>query len=118
MEAAWSRWLVGAWAIAAVAWLAVATLLLVQTWPQPPVAGDEQMLFGAGDEGPLISRVIKGHTNVQVSRAERRHFAKFLLYAVMPPGFLFAVVWAALWVAGLPFPSFRRMRRDKLSDSG
>jgi hypothetical protein len=112
MDIVWSRWLVAAWAVIAAVWLAVATLMLVQTWPDPSVGGDQGALFGnAGDEA------LKGQANVAAASAVGEHIRSFLLFAIIPPGFLLALVWAALWVVGMPFPSLRRGRRDKLPSS-
>lgn len=112
MDMAWTRWLVAAWAVIAAVWLAMATLMLVQTWPEPSVSGDPGALFGnAGDEA------LKGQVDVAAGPAIREHIRNFLLFAIIPPGFLLALVWAALWVVGMPFPSLRRGRRDKLPSS-
>lgn len=116
MDIAWSRWLFGAWAILAAVWLIGATLMLVQTWPEP-VRSDRGALFGNAADESISARVIKGQADVRAAPAVREHIKKFLLFAVIPPGFLLALVWAALWIAGLPFPSFRRERRDKLPSS-
>jgi hypothetical protein len=117
MDIAWSRWLVAAWAVIAAVWLAMATLLLVQTWPEPSVGGDQGALFeNAGDEA-LSGRAMKGQANVPAAPAVREHIRSFLLFAIIPPAFLLALVWAALWVVGLPFPSLRRGQRDKLPSS-
>src|SRR5262245_33635916 len=86
MEIAWSRWLLGAWAAAAVAWLAIAILLLVQTWPAPSVGDDRQMLWGEADYERMAGKTMRGHTGLPTSSVEREHLARFVLYAVIPPG--------------------------------
>jgi hypothetical protein len=117
MDIAWSRWLVGAWAVVAIVWLAIATLMLIQTWPDPSIGSDQGALFGnAGDEAMSV-RATQGQANVRVDPAVREHIRNLLLVAVIPPVFLFMLVCAALWIAGLPFPSVRQGRRDKLPSS-
>ena len=107
MNIAWSRWLFGAWAVLAAVWLVVATLMLVQTRPEhrgPPFGVTETQ-----DES-AVAQMMKG----QVSIRARQHIRNFLLFAILPPGFLLLLVLAGLRIAGLPFPSLRREGRDKL----
>ena len=115
MDTAWSRWLVGAWAILATIWLFVAILMLVQTWPLAP--GDDSKYFRKTHEEYAFGPTIKGNACIQTASAIKEHFTKFLLFALVPPGFLFVLVCAALWVAGLPFPIFRLGSRGKLPNS-
>jgi hypothetical protein len=117
MDMAWSRWLLVVWAFATAFWLATATLMLVHTWPEP-VGIDREALFGnAGDEG-IAGRAVRAEARVQASPAVKTHLRNFLLFAVLPPLFLLALVGAALWILGLPFPSIRRGGRNKLSSPG
>jgi hypothetical protein len=107
MNMAWSRWLFGAWAVLAAVWLVVATLMLVQTRPEPRGAP-----FGVTEtqDESAFGQIMKG----QVSLRARQHIRNFLLFAILPPGFLLLLVLAGLRIAGLPFPSLRREGRDKL----
>ena len=107
MNIAWSRWLFGAWAALAAVWLVVATLMLVQTRPEPRGAP-----FGVTEtqDESAFGQMMKG----QVSIRARQHIRNFLLFAILPPGFLLLLVLAGLRIAGLPFPSLRREGRDKL----
>jgi len=117
MNMTWSRWVFGAWAVVAAVWLVVATLLLVQTWPQPSVTSGQGGLLGYTEDESMAGRPIKGQAGVRASPGVRERIRYFLLFAVVPPGFLLALVCAGLWIARLPFPSWRRGGRDKLPSS-
>ena len=117
MNMAWSRWVLGAWAVVAAAWLVVATLLLVQTWPEPSFTSEQGGLLGYTEDESMSGRPMKGQAGVRASPGVREHIRYFLLFAVVPPGFLLVLVCAGLWIAGLPFPSLRRGGRDKLPSS-
>jgi predicted PurR-regulated permease PerM len=106
MSTTWSRWLFGVWAVVAAVWLVVATILLVQTWPDA-LSDRAGMLGDAGDES-LFAQAGAG-----TGSAVAQHMRRFLLVAIVPPGFLLVIVCIGLWIAGLPFPSFRRGSRDK-----
>jgi hypothetical protein len=113
MAMAWSRWLLVVWAVATAVWLAMATLMLVHTWPEP-VGTDPRALFGnAGDEG-IAGRAVKAGARVHA----KQHIESFLLLAVLPPLFLLLLIGAALRILGLPFRPIRRGGRGKLSSPG
>jgi hypothetical protein len=108
MNAIWSRWLLGAWAVLTVVWLVGAVLILVHAWPEPSVSGDQEQFFRSTANDVALS----AQPGSRLAPAEREHIKRFVLLAILPPGFLFALVWFSLWVAGLPFPSLRRRLRD------
>jgi hypothetical protein len=108
MHATWPRWLLGAWAVLTTAWLVAASLMLVQAWPEPSVGGDHEQFFRSTADDATISALV----DAQRASAEREHITRFLLLAIAPPAFLFALVWTMLRVAGLPFPSIRRGPRE------
>ena len=110
METVWSRWLLGAWAVLTVAWLLLAALMLVHTWPDPSL-DDRQMLWGDAGEGPL-------RAGTAASGAAKEHFTRYLVFALLPPVFLLGLICIGLWIAGLPFPTLRPARRSKVSNSG
>jgi hypothetical protein len=95
--------------VVAIAWLLLATLMLVQTWPEPSL--DRQMLWGDTGEGPL-------RASATVSGAAKEHLTRYLAFALLPPAFLLALIYIGLRIAGLPFPALRPARRDKASNSG
>ena len=108
MNSAWSRWLFGAWAVVAAVWLAVATLLLVQTMPEPAFEASRGTVIANTADGSAPSAVMRGQAGVRAAPAVRELIKRFLLYAVLPPAFLFALVLLGLRIAGLPLPSLRR----------
>jgi hypothetical protein len=114
MHSAWSRWFLGAWAAVTVLWLVVASLLLVQTWPEPRFAVDRGTVIGSATDGSAKTMTAQG--SARASPAVREHIVKFLLFAVLPPGLLLAFVLAGLKVAGLPLPSWRRQAEDMPAD--
>ena len=108
MNTAWSRWLVGAWAVVAVVWLVVATLLLVQTMPEPAFEASRGTVIAETTEGSAPSAVMRGQAGARAAPAVREQIKRFLVFAVLPPAFLFALVLLGLRIAGLPLPSLRR----------
>jgi hypothetical protein len=106
MDITWSRWLFGAWAVVTALWLLVATLMLVQTWPEISVARDSGVLFG----GSKHEFVLGG---IRVALGE--NISTLLLFVLIPPGFLLAILWLGLRIVGLPFPSFRQGRPNRFS---
>ena len=90
-EIGWSRWVFGVWAIATVVWLFVAMLMLVH-WPE------------------TLGRPFEGQTYVGAIPVVGERATKFLLFAAIPPAFLFVLCCAGLWNAGLPFPYSHRVR--------
>ena len=108
MNSAWSRWLFGAWAVVAVVWLVVATLLLVQTMPEPAFEASRGTVIANTPDGSAPGAVMRGQAGVRAAPAVREQIKRFLLYAVLPPAFLFALVLLGLRIAGLPLPSLRR----------
>jgi hypothetical protein len=90
-ETGWSRWVFGVWAVATAVWLFVATLMLVH-WPE------------------TVGRPFEGQTFVRAIPVVGDHATKFLLFALIPPAFLFVICCAGLWIAGLPFPYSRQER--------
>jgi hypothetical protein len=114
VDTAWSRWLVGAWAVLAITWLLVATVMLVQTWPDARSGGDSAVLFGNPTHEFVFDRAMKGQATVRAAPAVREHIKQFLLFTIVPPAFLLVLVCVALRIAGLPFPSFRSAQQAKL----
>src|SRR5262245_33422832 len=113
MDAAWSRWLVGAWAVLAITWFFVAAVMLVHTWPDARSGGDSAVLFGNPTHEFVFDRAMKGQATVRAAPAVREHIKQFMLFTIVPPAFLFVLVCAALRIAGLPFPYFRSTERAK-----
>ena len=116
MHANWSRWLLGAWAAIATLWVLVAMLMLVQTWPDPSFRVERGNVIGNLEDESLSTRAMRGNAGGATSDAAG-HVKKFLLLALLPPGFLLLLVLMALWIGGLPFPYSRRDRRDQLTNS-
>jgi hypothetical protein len=108
MNSAWSRWLFGAWAVVAVVWVVVATLLLVQTMPEPAFEASRGTVIANTTDGSAPGAVMRGQASARAAPAVREQIKRFLLYAVLPPAFLFALVLLGLRIAGLPLPSLRR----------
>jgi hypothetical protein len=117
VSVAWSRWLVGVWALMAALWMVIATLMLIHAWPEP-MPGEHSGLYGSADEDLASRRAMTAQSNIQADPATRRHILNFLLLAFLPPAVLLLLVWAGLRVAGLPFPSFRADPQDRRSRSG
>ena len=116
MHASWSRWLFGAWAVVAALWLLVAMLLLIQTWPEPSTRVEHGDLVGNRSDETMSGKAVRGNAGGAPSAAGD-HIKKFLLFALLPPGFLLVLVLVALRIGGLPFPWLRRDRRDQLTNS-
>ena len=116
MHASWSRWLFGAWAIIATLWVLVAMLMLIQTWPEPSFRIERGDVIGDLEDESLSGGAMRGSAGGATPEAAD-HIRRFLLLALLPPGFLLLLVLAALWIGGLPFPYSRRDRRDQLTNS-
>ena len=116
MHASWSRWLFGAWAVVATLWVLVAMLMLIQTWPEPSFRVEPGDVIQNRSDEALSDQVVRGNAGGATPEAAD-HVKKFLLLALLPPGFLLLLVLAALWIGGLPFPYSRRERRDQLGTS-
>jgi hypothetical protein len=116
MHASWSRWLFGAWAVIATLWVLVAMLLLIQTWPEPTFRIERGDVMQNRSDEPMSDQVVRGNAGGPTSEAAD-HVKKFLLLALLPPGFLLGLVLVALWIGGLPFPYSRRDRREQLTNS-
>lgn len=106
MTTVWSRWLLGAWAVATAVWLMVATLMLVQTWPEPS-------LRSAEGTPSRFDRAMRGQVGAATS--VQRHIATSLLVALLPPGILLMLVLGGMRFAGRPLPSLRQAAREKSS---
>jgi hypothetical protein len=116
MHANWSRWLFGAWALIAAVWVLMAMLMLVHTWPEPTLRVDRGDPMVNLEDESLSGGVMRGSADGVTSEATD-HIKKFLLLALLPPGFLLAIVLVALWIGGLPFPYTRRDRQEQLGNS-
>ncbi len=116
MHANWSRWLFGAWAVLTTLWVVVAMLMLIQTWPEPSLRVERGDVIGNLEDESLSGGAMRASTGGAPSEAAD-HIKKFLLLALLPPGFLLAIVLIALWIGGLPFPYSRRNRREQLDNS-
>ncbi|HEU4379177.1 MAG TPA: hypothetical protein VFR73_11440 [Hyphomicrobiaceae bacterium] len=116
MHASWSRWLFGAWAVVATLWVLVAMLMLVQTWPDPSFRIERGDVIGNLEDESLSGQAMRGNAGGPPSGAAD-HVKKFLLLALLPPGFLLLLVLIALWIGGLPLPYSRRDRREQLTNS-
>jgi hypothetical protein len=116
MHASWSRWLFGAWAAIAALWMLLAALMLIQTWPEQSVGIERGDIIGNRSDEAISDLAARGNA-AGTSAAAMDHVKKFLLFALLPPAFLLALVMVALWVGGLPFPWIRRDRRDHLPNS-
>jgi hypothetical protein len=116
MHASWSRWLFGAWAVLATLWVLMAMLMLIQTWPEPSFRIERGDVIGNLEDESLSGGAMRGSTGGATSVAAD-HVRKFLLLALVPPGFLLVLVLAALWIGGLPLPYSRRERREQLTNS-
>ena len=114
MHASWSRWLFGVGWVAAV--IAGDMLLLVQTWPEPSTRVEHGDLVGNRSDETMSGQAVRGNAGGAPSAAGD-HIKKFLLFALLPPGFLLVLVLVALRIGGLPFPWLRRDRRDQLTNS-
>jgi hypothetical protein len=116
MHANWSRWLFGAWALVATLWVLMAMLLLIQTWPEPTFRVEQSNAIENLEDESLSGGAMRGSTaGAPLEAAD--HIKKFLLLALLPPGFLLAIVLIALWIGGLPFPYSRRDRREQVGNS-
>lgn len=116
MHASWSRWLFGAWAVLATLWVLMAMLLLIQTWPEPTFRVERGDLIGNLEDESLSGRAMQGNAGGETPEAAH-HIMKFVLLALLPPGFLLAIVLVALWIGGLPFPYSRRDHQEQLTNS-
>ena len=112
-EMGWSRWVFGVWAVVTAVWLVVATLMLVQTWPGAPVGRERVALFGDATQGFVFGRQFERQPHVRAAPVVGEHLTKFLLFAAIPPAFLFALCCAGLWIAGLPFPYSQQERKTR-----
>jgi hypothetical protein len=76
--------------------------MLVQTWPEISVVRDSDMLFGSSKHQFVLGdiRVALGET-----------ISTLLLFVLIPPGFLLAILWVGLRIVGLPFPALRQGQR-------
>jgi hypothetical protein len=111
MTTVWSRWLLGAWAVATAVWLLVATLLLVETWPAPLRVGPDTALMGKLEAPSLLERAVQGRTGAGVAPGVWGHVKNVLLLAILPPAILLAFVLASMRLAGLPLPFGRPHER-------
>jgi hypothetical protein len=109
----WSRWVFGVWAVVTAVWLVVATLMLVQTWPETSVGRDGVALFGDATDDLVFGRPSEGRTHVRATPVTGGRLARFLLLAAIPPAFLFVLCCVGLWIAGLPFPYSRQEREAR-----
>jgi len=116
MNASWSRWLFGAWAAIAALWILLAALMLIQTGPEQSVRIERGDVIGNRSDEVISDLAVRANAG-GASSAATDHVKKFLLFALLPPAFLLVLVVVALWVGGLPFPWFRRDRRDQLPNS-
>jgi hypothetical protein len=113
MTTVWSRWLLGAWAVATAVWLMVATLMLVQMWPEPSLRSAEEAPLGQMGAPSRFDRAMRGQVGTATS--VQQHIATILLVALLPPGILLMLVFGGMRFAGLPLPSLRRAAQEKSS---
>ena len=113
MTTVWSRWLLGAWAVATAVWLMVATLMLVQTWPEPSLRSAEGAPFGQMGTPSRFDRAMRGQVGTATS--VQQHIATIVLVALLPPGILLMFVLGGMRFAGLPLPSLRQAAQEKSS---
>jgi hypothetical protein len=111
MLTVWSRWLLGAWAVATAVWLVVATLMLVQTWPEPSLRSADGASFEQMATPSQIGRAMRGQLGAATS--VQQHVAIIVLVTLVPPAFLLMVVLGGIRLAGLPLPSLRQAVRKK-----
>ena len=111
MVTVWSRWLLGAWAVATAVWLVVATLMLVQTWPEPSLRSATDTSFEQMATPSQIGRAMRGQLGAATS--VQQHLAIFVLAALAPPAILLMFVLGGLKLAGLPLSSLRRAARKR-----
>jgi hypothetical protein len=111
MVTVWSRWLLGAWAAATAVWLVVATLMLVQTWPEPSLRSANDTSFEQMETPSQIGRAMRGQLGGATS--VQKHLAIFMLATLAPPAILLMFVLAGIRLAGLPLPSLRQAARKR-----
>jgi hypothetical protein len=111
MVTVWSRWLLGAWAAATAIWLVVATLMLVQTWPEPSLRSANDTSFEQMETPSQIGRAMRGQLGGATS--VQKHLAIFMLATLAPPAILLMFVLAGIRLAGLPLPSLRQAARKR-----
>jgi len=111
MITVWPRWLLGAWAIATAVWLVVATLMLVQTWPEPSLRGADATSLEQMAAPSQIGRAMRGQLGTATSVQQR--FAFFVLVTLAPPAILLMFVLGGIRLAGLPLPSLRQAARQR-----
>jgi hypothetical protein len=113
MTTVWSRWLLGAWAVATVVWLMVATLMLVQTWPEPSFRSAMGSTLGQMTTSSRLDAALRGQVGAATTIQER--IATILLITLSPPVILLMLVLGGMRFAGLPLPSLRRAARNRSS---
>jgi hypothetical protein len=111
MITVWSRWLLGAWAVATAVWLVVATLMLVQTWPEPSLRSADGTSFEQMTTPSQIDRAMRGQLGAATS--VQQHLAFFVLVTLAPPAILLMFVLGGIRLAGLPLPSLRQAARKR-----
>jgi hypothetical protein len=112
MTTVWSRWLLGAWAVATAVWLVVATLMLVQTRPEPTLQSAERAPFGQPGTPSWIGGAMRGRVGAATNV---RPIATAVLIALLPPAILLLLVLGGMRLAGLPLPSLRQVARKRSS---
>ena len=113
MTTVWSRWLLGAWAAATAVWLVVATLMLVQTWPEPTLQSAERAPFGQPGTPAWIDGAMRGRVGAATNLP--RPIATALLIVLLPPAILLVLVLGGMRLVGLPLPSLRQLARTRSS---
>jgi hypothetical protein len=111
MTTVWSRWLLGAWAVATAVWLVVATLMLVQTWPEPTLQSADRAPFGQTGTPSRIDGAMRGRVGAATNVP--RPIATALLIALLPPAILLMLVLGGMRLASLPLPSLRQVARKR-----
>jgi len=115
MTTVWSRWLLGAWAVATAIWLMVATLMLVQTRPEPSFRSTEGAPLGQMGAASGFDRAVQGQVGVGGVMGVQQPIATILLIALLPPGILLLLVLGGIRLAGLPLLPLRQAARLKSS---
>jgi len=115
MTTVWSRWLLGAWAVATAVWVMAATLMLVQTVPGPAPRGAEGALVGDGGPASGLGQAMRGQAGGGIASSGRQRVGMVLLILLLPPGLLLVLVLGGMRLAGLPLPSLRQAARGKPS---
>ena len=111
----WSRWVFGAWAVVTAAWLVMATLMLVQTWPETSVERDGVAQFGDATDDLVFGRPFEGLNSRSSDPSHGRTTRQISAVSSYSPGFSLCTLLCWPLDCGTALPLLSTRTQDSLA---